>query len=101
MVASYRSHGRRSDRSDSCASSPGPAVPNGTWLPGRFGSAGDVDWYRFKLVVLARPDVLGDLAVGARMSSTGLHDKVTRLDAAGPTPEVLTGALAAGTYAVR
>ena len=54
VVATYTLTGGGTDRSNTCSTSPGPVVPPGAWLPGRFGSAGDVDWYRFKLTATTR-----------------------------------------------
>ena len=65
-----QAHRRRDATAPTAARrSPGPAIPSGTWLPGRFGSAGDVDWYRFKLTSTTRVRlILGDLTAGGRMT---------------------------------
>ena len=61
VTATYRVTGV-ADRSNTCTGSPSAVVPSGEWLTGKFGSANDVDWYRFKLTARTRVRlVLGDL----------------------------------------
>ena len=103
VVATYKLTGGGSDRSNSCASSPAPAIPSGTWLPGRFGSPGDVDWYRFKLTSTTRVRlILGDLTAGGRMTLYSGCTKVLEVsDQRGTAPELIIRRLPAGSYAVR
>ena len=103
VVATYKLTGGGPDRSNSCASSPAPAIPSGTWLPGRFGSAGDVDWYRFKLTSTTRVRlILGDLTAGGRMTLYSGCTKVLEVsDQRGTAPELIIRRLPAGSYAVR
>ena len=103
VVATYTLTGGSADRSNTCSTSPAPVVPSGSWLPGGFGSAGDVDWYRFKLTATTRVRlVLGDLTAGGRMSLYSGCTKVLEVsDYGGSTPELIIRKLPPGSYAVR
>jgi glucose/arabinose dehydrogenase len=102
VTATYTATGT-TDRADSCASSPGPVTPPGTWLSGKFGKTNDVDWYRFKLTATTRVWlVLGDLTAGGRMSLySGCSKVLTVSDNGGNAPELIIQSLPAGSYAVR
>ena len=92
-----------SDRPDTCTGSPAAVVPSGDWLTGKFGSANDVDWYRFKLTATTRVRlVLGDLATPGRMTLySGCSKALDVSDFGGLTPEMIIARLPAGSYAVR
>jgi PKD repeat protein/glucose/arabinose dehydrogenase len=91
------------DASGTCAGAGAAVTPSGQWQTGKFGTAADVDWYRFKLTSTTRVRlVLGDLSVPAKMS---LYQGCTKLlqssDRAGLRTEEIDRTLPAGTYAVR
>ena len=101
LVGRRRAHPRRDDRARSTSSSrptrrpaarrplehvqrrPHRSIPSGDVAPGRFGSATDVDWYRFTLT--PRPgsgSILGNLTAGGRLSLYSGCSKL--LDDVGP-----------------
>jgi glucose/arabinose dehydrogenase/PKD repeat protein len=102
VTAMYRMTGA-ADRSNTCAGSPSAVVPSGEWLTGKFGSANDVDWYRFKLTARTRVRlVLGDLATPGRMALYSGCSKLLEVsDYGGLAPEMIIRRLPAGSYAVR
>ena len=102
VTATYRMTGQ-ADRSNTCTGSPAAVVPSGDWLSGKFGSANDVDWYRFKLTTTTRVRlVLGDLATPGRMTLySGCSKALEVSDFGGLTPEMIIRRLPPGSYAVR
>ena len=88
VTATYKLTGQ-ADRSNTCTGSPAAVVPSGDWLSGKFGSANDVDWYRFKLTTTTRVRlVLGDLATPGRMTLySGCSKALEVSDFGGLTPE--------------
>ena len=102
VTATYKLTGT-TDRSNTCTGSPAAVVPSGDWLSGKFGSANDVDWYRFKLTATTRVRlVLGDLATPGRMTLySGCSKALEVSDFGGLTPEMIIRRLPAGSYAVR
>ena len=102
VTATYKLTGS-ADRSNTCTGSPSAVVPSGDWLTGKFGTANDVDWYRFKLTATTRVRlVLGDLATPGRMTLYSGCSKVLEVsDYSGLIPEMIIRRLPAGSYAVR
>ena len=102
VTATYRMTGQ-ADRSNTCTGSPAAVVPSGDWLSGKFGSANDIDWYRFKLTTTTRVRlVLGDLATPGRMTLySGCSKALEVSDFGGLTPEMIIRRLPPGSYAVR
>jgi glucose/arabinose dehydrogenase len=91
------------DGSNTCAGAPAPAAPDGIWTAGRFGSTGDVDWFRFSLSKATRVRiVLGDLAVNGKLELyRGCTTLLLSSDRSGTTLEEVYPSLAAGTYAIK
>ena len=91
------------DASDTCAGASAATSPTGVWQSGRFGKAGDVDWYRFSLKATTSVRiVLGDLAVAGRLELyQGCSTLLQVSDSPGSHTEEIIRSLPAGTYAVR
>ena len=102
LTATYALTGT-TDASATCAGAGAAVTPSGQWQTGKFGTANDVDWYRFKLTSTTRMRlVLGALSVPANMS---LYQGCTKLlqtsDRSGLGSEEIIRTLPAGTYAIR
>ncbi len=102
LTATYALTGT-TDASATCAGAGAAVTPSGQWQAGKFGTANDVDWYRFKLTSTTRMRlVLGALSVPADMR---LYQGCTKLlqtsDRTGLGSEEIIRTLPAGTYAVR
>ena len=102
LTAAYALTGT-TDASATCSGAGAAVTPSGQWQTGKFGTANDVDWYRFKLTSTTRMRlVLGALSVPANLS---LYQGCTKLlqtsDRPGLGSEEIIRTLPAGTYAIR
>ena len=91
------------DRPNTCAAAGTASGPTGAAQSGTFGTANDIDWYRFKLTKTSQTRlVLGGLTTGGRIE---LYQGCSRLlqvsDRAGNGSEEIIRSLPAGSYGVR
>lgn len=89
------------DRSNTCAGAPiEPTL--GAWWEGQFLTAGDVDWFRFKVNAASYRAVLGHLPTTASLELwSGCSTRLVASDMPGTNWEEILRTLPAGTYALK
>jgi hypothetical protein len=91
-----------SDAANTCAAAPVRSVTS-QWTTGRFGTAGDVDWFRFTVPTTAMYRfVLGNLPVdGVLALYSGCSTQIISVNQPGLHWEEILATLKPGTYALR
>jgi len=94
--------GASTDAPNSCASAPIRSVTS-QWTTGRFGTSGDVDWFRFSVPKTAMYRfVLGNLPVdGVLALYSGCSTQIISVNQPGLHWEEILATLKPGTYALR